>query len=167
MCGPKGEGARDSAGVSDEVEPLKARLVGKALDPLNLGLESPPCRRLAAGVQLEFLRTGVHIGPQRAHEIRVREVGGHDAARYEYRLGPFALGGSLAHDAAPSLVVAPRASTRRSGFPRGRLRPCSPYSTIWSAHRCLSPRVPYVQTRMVSARDGRIVCPNVSIPDAV
>src|SRR5207302_3775030 len=90
VCGAKGERARTSAGVSDEVEPLKARLVGKAPDPLDLGLESPRCRRLAACVQLELLRMGVHLGSEGTHEIRVGELRRDDAAGQEDRVKPSA-----------------------------------------------------------------------------
>ena len=93
------------------MELLEACLVGKAPDPLDLGLEPPTCGWLAAGVQLEFLRSSVHVGPQRANEIRVRERGGHDAARQEDRLKPFVLRRSVVHEPTPtpSLVVARRA----------------------------------------------------------
>src|SRR5438067_11186660 len=104
MCGAKGEGACASAGVSDEVEPFKARPVGKAPDPIDLGLESPPCRRLAACVQLELLRTSVHLGPEGTHEIPVRKLCRHDAPGQEDRLKPSALPHWVAHDPLPPVI---------------------------------------------------------------
>ena len=87
MSGGERQAQGAAARVADEMKAVEAGRVRGPQDAVSLVLERVPGGRCRVGVDLELLRDGLHVVAERGEQRAVGELGWHDAAGQEDRLG--------------------------------------------------------------------------------